>query len=147
MNVTVVTNVDMGWDNVVGVYLDEKIARENHIGEYFVFSNKPIIETKFEAKTGELKTFRENKDILFLDGQLAGETSMQKDKNYALKLQESISNFKSDLDIQVAWNEEHEYYIIAVINPPKDFDPESNESYNLSYKLTEHYENDGLVFH
>ena len=147
MTVTVVTNVELGWDCVVGVYLDEKYARSLHIGEQYVFTtNKRVEETIFKEEEGTLKKFREKKDFVFVDGCLAGEESMKKDKNYALKLQKSISTFKTDLDIQVVLETKYDYYVIAIRNPPKGFDLYSDETESLYDELTKHYEKDGLVF-
>jgi len=43
---TVVTNVELGWDCVVGIYSDEDLARNIHKGEFYIFTNmSPNTET------------------------------------------------------------------------------------------------------
>lgn len=45
MDVIVVTNTELGWDCVAGVYTDEKVAREEHIGDEYVFTTKKLNNT------------------------------------------------------------------------------------------------------
>lgn len=67
MKVIVVTNVELGWDCVVGVYTDKKFAKKQHKGKEYTFTKTKVIKKKFKRKpileTTEKYTFLSDKEI------------------------------------------------------------------------------------
>lgn len=132
MDVTVVTNVDLGWDCVVGVYLDEDMARFENQGDNYIFSNKTVDEDELILDNNnyddeELK-FDESIHCEIADGGFQEteygdySTRIKYTRESYVKYTEVLSKFKSKneelshLKFGIAWNEVFGYCYPVCLN-------------------------------
>lgn len=130
MKVIVVTNVNLGWDCVVGVYLDEAKAESKNLGDEYIFTEMTVDEDKLILDNyydEELK-YIEGEHCVIKDGGFQEtsdgdySTRVKYTRELYVKYSEVLSKFKSKdekyshLKFGIVWYEEFKYCLPVCLN-------------------------------
>ncbi len=134
MTVYVITDVNLGRDNVVGVYTDKQMAIKNSYAEHLNMQEKTLNEEKFKKTSQTQKIiFAEDTMTLLADGGLLEIDGVERPincPNAAEEFSKVLQQYKPkfpEVNVQIVYCEEYDYYFPAITNLHIDYDDERLE--------------------
>jgi len=145
MKIYVVTNPELGWDNVIDVCTDKQYAEDTYPN--MVITATILNERKIKKEKLSIKTFDENTMSCFADGEIgAGEYDGKIPQNEIKRFVKCVESFGNE-NLEVVYHNKYKYHFVAYLGiADANWDYQSKEMDKLFNNLQDHFSNNNIQF-